>query len=47
MDDIYDFITKFTERLDEVEDLVTLTHSFKPLMVHLDEQLLEGPWRHG
>ena len=23
MDDIYDFLTKFTERLDEVEDLVT------------------------
>jgi hypothetical protein len=25
MDDIYDFITKFTERLDEVEDLVRRT----------------------
>ena len=23
LDDIYDFITKFSERLDEVEDLVT------------------------
>lgn len=29
MDDIYDFITKYTERLDEVEDLVTDNRIFR------------------
>ena len=29
MDDIYDFITKFVERLDEVEDLLTENRIWK------------------
>ena len=35
LDDIYEFITKFSERLDEVEDLITDNRLFKQRVIDI------------